>query len=303
MNVKQMEYAVLLAETGSFSLAAEKLGISQPALSKQILALEKELDIQLFDRSVNPLALTAAGAYFVREAKELLYKEGELMRSIAQFKAGEKGQLVIGTTYFRSAYLLPGVVRTVKDTFPGVRVRLVEMGSAPLRKEAAEGKFDFAIVNLPVDEAALEAIPMEPDRLVLVVPEAMADNHPVLKDAKEISFSQCGDLPFAVVSAGQEMRILFDKLCAQTGVEPDIAAEVVGLTTLWKMVKNGVAATLLPRQFVAGEEAGDVRIYRLTDTVDLRQPAIVYKRGQYLSKFAKFAIEQLTIDSYFYLSS
>lgn len=293
MNAKQMEYAVLLAETGSFSLAAEKINISQPALSKQILALEKELGVLLFDRSASPLALTAAGEYFVREAKELLYKEGQILKTISQFKAGEKGQLVIGTTYFRSAYLLPGVVKKVREKFPGVRVRLVEMGSPLLRKEAAEGKFDFALVNLPVDEAALETIPMEPDSLALVVPETMAEKHPVLKDAKKVSFCQCGDIPFVVVSSGQEMRRLFDKLCQQAGVEPDIAAEVVGLTTAWKMVKSGVAATLLPRQFVSGEEKG-VRIFALSDSVDLRQPAIVYKRGQYLSQFAKFAIELLT---------
>lgn len=293
MNAKQMEYAVVLAEVGSFSLAAEKIGISQPALSKQILALEKELDTPLFDRSVTPLGLTAAGEYFLREAKELLYKEDQIRKTIAQFRAGEKGQLVIGTTYFRSAYLLPDVVKAVREKFPGVRVRLAEMGSPLLRKEAAEGKFDFALVNLPVDEATLEVIPMEADRLVLVVPEELAEKHPVLKNGEKVSFAQCGELPFAVVSPGQEMRILFDKLCAQAGIQPDITAEVVGLTTVWKMVKNGVAATLLPRQFVAGEEAG-VRIFEITDPVDLRQPAVVYKRGQYLSEFAKFAIDLLT---------
>lgn len=293
MNAKQMEYAVLLAETGSFSLAAEKLGISQPALSKQIMALEKELGVLLFDRGANPLALTAAGEYFVREAKALLYKEGQIRKTIAQFRAGEKGQLIIGTTYFRSAYLLPGIVKKVREKFPGVRVRLVEMGSPLLRKEVADGKFDFAIVNLPVDEASLEAIPMEPDRLVLVVPEELAESHPVLKNAEIVSFSQCKALPFAVVSPGQEMRRLFDKLCAQAGMDPDIVSEVVGVTTAWQLVKNGVAATLLPRQFVAGEEAG-VRVYEIADPVDLRQPAVVYKRGQYLSQFAKFAIELLT---------
>ena len=293
MNAKQMEYAVLLAETGSFSLLAEKLGISQPALSKQIMALEKELGVLLFDRGENPLALTAAGEFFVREAKALLYQEDQLLRSIGQFKTGERGQLVIGTTYFRSAYLLPGVVKKVRQQFPGVRVRLVEMGSGQLRKDAADGKFDFALVNLPVDEAALETIPMEPDSLALVVPEALAEKHTVLKDSKKVSFCQCRDIPFVVASPGQEMRLLFDKLCQQAGVEPDIASEVVGLTTAWRMAQSGVAATLLPRQFVSGEE-GRVRVYEIADPVDLRQPAIVYKRGQYLSDYAKYAMEVLT---------
>ena len=96
-----------------------------------------------------------------------------------------------------------------------------------------------------------------------------------------------------VVSPGQEMRMLFDKLCVQAGIEPDIVAEVVGLTTAWTMVRNGVAATLLPQQFVSKSEAG-VRLFEISDPVDLRQPAIVIKRGQYLSDYARFAIQQLT---------
>ena len=134
---------------------------------------------------------------------------------------------------------------------------------------------------------------MEPDRLVLVVPEKIAKSHPVLKSTATVSFHQCRDLPFVVLSPGQEMRTLFDKLCQQTEVVPDIAAEVVGLTTAWRMVKNGVAATLLPHQYVSGAEDG-VQLYALSDSVDLRRPAIIIKRGQYLSEYARFAIQQLT---------
>ena len=82
MNTKQMHYAVLLAENGSFSQLAEKLNISQPALSKQILALEKELGVALFDRSTVPVMPTAAGALFSKEAKEILSRQKQLLRSM-----------------------------------------------------------------------------------------------------------------------------------------------------------------------------------------------------------------------------
>ena len=292
MNSRQMEYAVLLAESGSFSQLAEKLNITQPALSKQILALEKELGIQLFDRSSNPIVLTAAGAHFVREAKALLYHEDQLLRSIEKFKSGDMGQLVIGATPFRCAYLLPSVLKKIREKFPGVRVRLVEKGSDLLRKDVSDGKFDFAVINLPVDESVLEVMPMEPDQLVLVVPEEMAAAYPMLEN--EIDFRQCGQLPFVVVSEGQEMRTLFDKLCARLQVSPPIAAEVVGLTTAWEMTCSGVAATLLPLQFVKrAQEHRNVRIIRLQNEVSLRQPAIILKRGQYVSPYAEYAISLL----------
>ena len=294
MNSRQMQYAVLLAETGSFSQLAEKMKLSQPALSKQILALEKELDVQLFDRSRTPVVPTAAGAHFVREAQELLHREDQLMRSMAQFRSGEKGQLTIGSTPFRSAYLLPPVVQKVREKFPGIHIKLVEEGSDLLRKDTAEGKFDLSVVNLPVDEAVLNTYPIEPDQLVLVIPDTLLSRFPHLSGKSHVDFRDCGELPFAVVSAQQEMRILFDKICAQSDLQPNIAAEVVGLTTAWEIVCTGAAATVLPLQFVR-QVIGSrpITVLRLLQQTSLRQPAIAIRRDQYLSPAALYAIEVL----------
>lgn len=294
LNSRQLQYAVLLSEIGNFSQLAEKLNITQPALSKQILALEKELGIQLFNRNNTPITLTAAGEYFVREAKDLLYKEEQLLRSMEQFKSGDKGQLVIGITPFRSAYLISEVVKKVRKKFPGVQVKLVEEGSNLLRKDAVDGKFDFAVVNLPVDDSQLEVKLIEPDRLVLVLSEDLVQEHPKFRNVKSIDFKDCKDIPFVVVGHGQEMRILFEKLCSSTNVYPDIAAEVVSLTTSWEMACSGVAAALLPLQFINSVNTNQkLTVVDLTNSVYLRQPAIVYKCGQYISEYAQYAIDLL----------
>ncbi len=295
MNSRQLQYAVMLSETGNFSQLAEKLNITQPALSKQILSLEKDLGVQLFNRNTNPVTLTAAGEYFINSARDILYKQDQLFRSMEQFKSGDKGQLVIGITPFRSSYLIPGIIKKLREAFPGVQVKLIEEGSDVLRKDAAEGKFDFAVVNLPVDEAVLDVTLIEPDRLVLVATDEFIENHPLLKGKKEIVFMECKDIPFVVVSANQEMRILFDKLCASSAVQPDIAAEVVGLTTAWEMACSGVAATLLPLQFVKRENTvRPVTVIELKDNIYLRQPAVVVKHGQYISDYARYAVDLLT---------
>ena len=295
MNSRQLEYAVKLSESGSFSQLAEKLNITQPALSKQILSLEKELGVQLFDRSSNPLSLTAAGEHFVRGAKELLYKESELVRSMEQFCTGERGRLVIGVTPFRSAYLLPSLVKKVRERFPDVQIKLVEEGSEQLRHDAADGCFDLAIVNLPVDDSLLDVTLIEADRLALVIPRNLSDKLHAPENASEVDFKDCKDLPFAVVGATQEMRVLFDKLCSSSGVSPKIAVEVVGLTTAFEMACSGVAATLLPMQFINGVHKNEnVKVIKLASETYLRQPAVVVKRGQYLTQYAKYAIELLT---------
>lgn len=299
MNSRQLQYAITLSQVRNFSQVAEKLNITQPALSKQIGNLEKELGIQLFDRSTVPLTLTPAGEHFIRQAQELLYQEDQLLRSMERFKSGEAGRLTIGISPFRTLYMIPQIVKQVRERFPGIQVNLHETGSDTLRREAAEGKYDFAIVNLPVDESMLDVIPLEPDTLVLAVPNEML---PLLKEVPQgklasIELADCGALPFVVVGPNQEMRQLFDRLCAQESFHPNIAMEVVGVTTAWAMAHAGIGAALLPLQFITDEFFDrDVTLFTIRSNPYRRQPAIIKRRGQYLSEYAEYAIRLLTED-------
>jgi len=252
MNTKQIQYALALSETLSFSQVAEQLGITQPALSKQIQNIEKELGVKLFDRNHSPLTLTPAGEYFARNARELVYKEEQLRKALSQFSSGENGRLVIGVTPFRSLYLMPELVKKIRSRYPGVQVSLQETTSSQLRKEAAEGKYDLAIVNLPVDTSLLDVTPLEPDILALAVHNTMTGDLPAANDGQylTVDFKQIQNLPFVVLSTGQELRQLFDGLCAAADVYPPIAAEVNGVTSAWAMARAGVGVALLPLQFV-----------------------------------------------------
>lgn len=297
MNTKQMQYALALSETLNFSQVAEQLGISQPALSKQIQHLEQELGVRLFDRNRSPMTLTPAGEYFIRNARELVYKEDQLRKALGQFRSGDSGRLVIGVTPFRSLYLMPELVKKIRNRYPGVCISVHEVNSAQLRKDAAEGKCDLAIVNLPVDTALLDVVPLEPDTLVLAVhhsllgklPEAGNDHYP------EVEFSQLQELPFVVLSPGQEMRTLFDGLCAAAGVQPIIAAEVIGVASALAMARAGVGAAVLPLQFVHSQHFDDhLSLYIVKNSLYSRQPAVVTRRGQVRTPYADYAISVLT---------
>lgn len=292
MNTRQLQYAILLSQTLNFSQAAEQLGISQPSLSKQILSLERELGVKLFDREHSPLKLTPAGEYFIPRAQEMLYQETQLYKAMAQYESGEQGRLIIGVTPFRSLYLMPELVKKIKNRFPGVQVVLHESGSTQLKKEATEGSYDFAIVNLPLDDALLDVTPLAPDTLVLAVPNVLLDRLP--QDRKEINFAEAKGLPFVVLGKNQELRQLFENLCTASGIEPNIAAEVVGVTTAWAMAHAGVGAALLPLQFVRNEHFDkDLTLFGIKDNTYSRQPAIVTRRGQYISEYARYAMDLL----------
>ncbi len=297
MNMKQLQYALALSETLNFSLTAKQIGVSQPALSKQIQYLENDLGVRLFERNHNPLTLTPAGEYFIRNAQELIYKEEQLRKSLCQFQTGESGRLVIGVTPFRSLYMMPELIKKVRDKYPGVCVSLQEVPSAQLRKEAADGKYDLAIVNLPVDTTLLDVIPLEQDTLVLAIHNTMLEKLPTTfnKNSSVIDLGQIQNLPFVVLSSGQELRQLFDRLCTVADVHPVIAAEVMGVTSAWAMAQAGVGATLLPLQFVHNQQFdNNVSIYVVKNSVYSRQPVIVTRRSQFRTPYADYAINLLT---------
>jgi len=300
MNSRQLQYAILLSQIRNFSQVAEHLHISQPALSKQILNLEQELGVRLFDRTTTPLSLTPAGESFIMGAKELLFREDQLLRTMEQFQEGKKGRLVIGISPFRCQYLVTDLIRRLQQRFPGIQVILREAGSAQLHKGAAEGLYDFAIVNLPVDEALLDVQLLEPEQIILAVPKSLqhlvhTEDSQTALPYPAANLSRCGELPFIVLGEQQEMRQLFDKLCMLSDIQPNICAEVVGLTTAWTLARSGVGATLLPHHFAGTIQSDDALVfYSITHSIPTRQPAIVTRKGQILSEYATAAISMLT---------
>lgn len=298
MNSRQLQYVLLLSKELNFSQVAEQLNITQPALSKQIMALEKELDVKLFDRSTIPLTLTPAGERFVADAKELIFREEQLKRSMEDFKNEKKGRLEIGVSPFRCLHFMPAIIEKLREQFPDLQIVLHETNSNQLHKLAIDGVLDFVIMNLPVDEALLDIIPLKPERLVLAVPENLKHLVPEVTQKGDIlpfiNLGNCEKLPFITVSPQQELRQLFDKLCMTMGLRAEITTEVIGITSAWAMAKAGVGATILPFQFIEDNPIKDNLNYYLIDNEStLRHPAVITRKGQHISKYANAAIEIL----------
>lgn len=297
MNARQIQYALELAKARSFSSCAERLNISQPSLSKQIQNLEGELGTKLFDRSTVPMRLTPAGEYFLQQAQDLLYQGEQLMRSMDDFKTEHRGRLTIGVSPFRNLCLMPQIIEKFKKQYPNVQIVLREMSSDQLRKEAAEGSFDFAIVNLPVNDAVLDVVLLEPEHLAVAVPNIMLPLIDCEEGSlpRELDFSCFRELPFVVVAPTQEMRRYFDSLCASCNISPRISIEVAGgVTSAWSMARAGHGATLLPLQLLEDTAFDEnLTLFTIHDSAYTRQPAIVTRRGQYIPEYARYAMELL----------
>ena len=299
MNAKQLQYAVILAQERSFSQAAERLKTTQPAYSKQILSLEKELGVSLFDRSTVPLSMTPAGERFVAQARDILDREEKLRKSMAQYRSGEYGRLTIGLSPFRCAYLIADTVKALQQRYPNLQIILREAGSEELHKAAVEGQNDITIMNLPVDETILNVYPLHPESIVLVVPGDLQHMLPASKADPEypypvIDLGECMDIPFVVLGKQQELRHLFDNLCDLSGLAPKICTEVVGITTAFAMVLAGVGATILPLPVLLnGREDRQLRYYSLKHCSFTRKPVVAVRKDVQLSEYARYAIELL----------
>ena len=300
MNSRQLQYAVLLSEILNISQAAEKLSITQPALSKQILSLEAELGVTLFDRSTVPLTLTQAGEEFIKNAKEILFKEEALRHAMEDYKAGEKGRLNIGISPFRATYFLSDVLIKLRNEYKGLQIVLNEKNSTLLQKDTSDGLLDFSILNLPVDETIFDVIPLAPEPVVLVVPKIFAEKITGVKKTETdefpvVNIEDFKDIPFITLGKTQELRILFDKLCLSKGFSPDIAVEAVGISTALSLAQSGIGAALLPLQFTKSNmKDNSLSVFALKSAACIRQPAIVIRKGQHISKYAAAAIKLIT---------
>ena len=177
-----------------------------------------------------------------------------------------------------------------------MQIVLRETDSAQLRKELFEGALDFAILNLPVDELLFDAIALDDEPLVLVVKKELVppelEESPYNGELLSAALNDFDSVPFIALGKDQELRQKFDNLCLASGAKLHVATEVVGVTTAWNLAQAGVGATVLPLTLVnASRQNEDMAVYTLINSDGTRKPAIVLRKGQFVSKYAKEAIE------------
>ncbi|MBC3916644.1 LysR family transcriptional regulator [Undibacterium sp. CY18W] len=147
MNLNKLKHVVALAEQGNFARAADKLNLSQPALSRSISGLEDELGIRLFDRDQAGATVTAAGRQLVTRARDLLYAANNLRQEMAQLRDCESGQIVFGAGPFPANSFLPAVLTELAITYPRMRTVLEVNNSDTLMEHLLAEKLEFFIAD------------------------------------------------------------------------------------------------------------------------------------------------------------
>jgi len=243
IDIRQMRYFVTLAETLHFGRAAEQLHITQPPLSRQITALEKELGVQLLERHSRRAKLTRAGQQFVGDARAAILAFDTACRNARFADKGEIGELAIGLMMHAAYTVMPGLTRRFMTEYPKVRVTLREVVPQELVEETLAGRFDVALTFFQADMGGLEMLPILRERLCLALPH----KHP-LAGRPSIEARQLKDEPLIVIAEDVTpgFRKTIIDYCQAAGVLPLIRLEPQFQQTIVSLVAEGLGLAIVP---------------------------------------------------------
>lgn len=298
MNTKQLQYVKVLARVGSFSGAAEELGISQPSLSQYVKKIEHELGMELFCRAGNTLRLTDAGEVYLDTGRKMLDLEAQMTARLADIRGNRRGVLRIGAAPFRTSSLLPRAIAAFRERYPGITVRVFEQTTAELKTCAARGDFDLCLCTLPVDEKLFVSEKVTAEELAVAVPAAFPVNERLRALGESaVPFAAFGEIPFVSVGDDQVLGERLASIAAGAGVTLRKAAVCVNVDSCLAMAEAGIGAALLPRYLTESRSslvtypiAGDDGIAAGNDTRDV---VVFYRRGTYVSQPMQTMIELL----------
>lgn len=173
MNLKQIEYFIALAEELHFGRAAERLGMAQPPLSRQIQQIEADLGAQLINRGRNAISLTQAGERFYERGSALLAELSDIRLEIRRIGQGAEGRLRIGFVGSATYGMLPTILKSFRASWPEVNLSLVPMNNAQLQRSLIRRDIDIAIARPALNDSEIVTRKLIDEPLVLAAPDAL----------------------------------------------------------------------------------------------------------------------------------
>ena len=232
MTFKTIEYVIAVHETGSFSRAAQRLFISQPALSQAIAKAERNLGVEFFMRDTHTVRLTAAGELLVREGRELLRQRDELSTRISGLSAARNETIRLGISPFYSKYYLPAVIPYFSHYFPSVRLEITEEISVVLEQQVIDGLLDLCFVPLLPQNPRLCYEVIHVEEILLAVPRSspLAAHAMPSPGLPYIDLKLFENEPFIGLKSIQKFNDMSAAMCAHTfGLDNIIAESGTGI--------------------------------------------------------------------------
>jgi LysR family transcriptional regulator, hydrogen peroxide-inducible genes activator len=287
MELHQLRYFCAVAETGSFSRAAEQSHVAQPSLSQQILKLENELGARLFDRLGRSVRLTELGKTFLPRARAVLRELEAAKGDVVEGRESIGGSVAVGVIPTVAPYFLPTPLTSFSRKFPQVRLTVVEEITPILLERLRNGTIDIAILALPVrgHEFETEALLTEP--LFAALPKKHK-----LNSRASLSLKDLRAEPFLFLRDGHCFRDTALATCDRARLHPQIVFESGQFSSLLGMVGAGMGVSIVPEMAI--EKKSECRYVRIADSQAIRTIGTAVLRGRSLTRAQTALLQHLS---------
>ncbi len=273
MDLRDFQYFVAIAETGSFSKAAMAHNIAQSALSRRIRDLELELGVTLFYRNGRGVIVTEIGETLLTRARRVLADVAQIRVEIGATNATLQGVVTLGVPPSVGLVLLSPLLSQIRADYPGIQMRVLEGFSGHVAEWLASGRVDLAVLYKLRAGTFPDAEHLLFEDMFLV----SARHAPPLGQGATVSLRMLEGEDLALPGLPHGLRILVDEACARAQVHLSVAMELETLPTIRGLVASGTIRTILPVTAVQAElDAGELLVQKIVDPVISRELILVH---------------------------
>ena len=286
MEVHQLRYFCAVAETGSFTRAAEREQVAQPSLSQQIMKLEVELGVRLFDRLGRAVRLTDMGQVFLPRARAILSEMRAAKEEVAEKQSTVSGPVCVGVIPTIAPYFLPARIALFSRQYPEASITVVEDVTVHLMDQLRAGLIDLAIIALPARGHDLDSFPLLTERLFAILPKGHR-----LARRRALRMKELREEPFLLLRDDHCFRDTAIEVCKRARLSPQIVFESGQFSSIMGMVGAGIGISIVPEMAV--EAKPDCSSVLIADERASRTIGVAAVKGHFLSRVPRAFLDHL----------
>lgn len=308
MNFTSLEYFIITVQEGSITRAAERMYISQQAMSNHIRKLEEEVGLRLLERTV-PVTLTYAGREFLKNARRIMAIEKQMMQQMSDIRSESKGTLLVGINHSRGASLLPRILPSFCQKHPDIEVKLIEGYSTSLEEALLKDEVDINIGFHPrfMEQVKNSVIRVVDDSVVMLVSHRLMEQlfgdrveevRRQMREKPDIGYFQ--DAPFVMLNHKMTIRKQVDDFMQKHGFAPKIALETASLETQLALALQDFGVCFHSRTMIESlNSAYKNEVWKRMEVFDFDDSTLkaclcaYFRKDSYLSRGAKEFIDEL----------
>lgn len=252
MELNQLEYFVALAHIKNFTKAAKSLNVSQPALSRSISRLEKDLNIPLFIRDSRKVNLTQYGQTFLTYAERILQELETARQDITNMAEPDSGVVNLSFMHSLGVYLVPELLKEFRKIYPKIQFRLSQNHSFLLSKQLFKGESDLCLCSSPINSESIAWVPLLTEELFIIVPSTHRLAH-----RSSINITEVASEPFITLKPMYGLRTKTEHIFEVASIRPKIRFEGDEIVTVASLVAANLGVSLVPK--IPGMEHLDIK--------------------------------------------